>query len=186
MVRFILPLTPLHYPVAYLIYRLNKRLSLPGLIVGSMLPDIEVPIMLILFGTEVPPRLVLHSLLGAASLGTLFSLALTVLIYPTLVNVFFSIRLVEVEKECKLTLKLQFSCLLGNTSHVLLDYTNHDYNPIFWPFQMPEETPNLICSALGGREAASLIVQSILIIIGLIILLINGRRHAWKKLLLGG
>lgn len=186
MVRFILPLTPLHYLVAYLIYRLNKRFSLPGLIVGSMLPDIEVPIMLILFGTEVPPRLVLHSLLGAASLGTLFSLALTVLIYPTLVNVFFSIRLVEVEKECKLTLKLQFSCLLGNTSHVLLDYTNHDYNPIFWPFQMPEETPNLICSALSGREAASLIVQSILIIIGLIILLINGRRHAWKKLLLGG
>ena len=179
-----MPLTPLHYPIAYLIYRLDKRLSLPGLIVGSMLPDIEVPIMLILLRSRAPPRLVFHSLLGAAILGTLISLVVTILVYPALVSVFFSIEEAEVKERCKASLGLFFSCLLGNISHVLLDYTNHDYNPIFWPFLTPEETPNLICSTLGGKEIASLIVQAILIII-FIILLMNKRKNLWENLLVG-
>jgi len=36
-------LTPLHYPIAYLFYKVDRRLVLPGLIVGSMLPGIEIP-----------------------------------------------------------------------------------------------------------------------------------------------
>jgi len=158
---------------------------LPGLIIGSMLPDIEMPIMLILLEPGVPPRLVLHSLLGAATIGTLISLAVAVLVYPALVSTFFPIKEAEAGERCKLSLGLFFSCLFGNLSHVLLDYTNHDYNPIFWPFQMPEETPNLMCPALGGRETASLLVQAILIIIFIFILLVNRRKNLWKNLLIG-
>ena len=180
-----MPLTPLHYPLAYLIYRLNRRLSLPGLVVGSMLPDIEIPVMLILFGARIPPRLVLHSLLGATTLGTLISLVATILIYPALVSTVFSIKEVEVKEKCKFSSNLFFSCLLGNLSHVLLDCTNHDYNPIFWPFLMPEGTPSLVCSALGGRERASLIVQVILIAVLLIILLISRCGNLWKNLFVG-
>jgi hypothetical protein len=40
-----MPVTPLHYPAAWGLSKLDKRLSLPALIVGSFIPDIEVPIL---------------------------------------------------------------------------------------------------------------------------------------------
>ncbi|MCP8304601.1 MAG: DUF4184 family protein [archaeon] len=44
-----MPLTPFHHPVAYAIYKLDRRLSLPGLVVGSMFPDLEIPIIFLLY-----------------------------------------------------------------------------------------------------------------------------------------
>jgi hypothetical protein len=64
-----LPLTPLHYPIAYSIHKLGGNLNLPGLIVGSMIPDLEIPFMVLIFGVSGPNRLVLPSLLGSATLG---------------------------------------------------------------------------------------------------------------------
>lgn len=65
-----LPITPLHYPMAYVLYKLNKRLSLPGVAVGSIFPDLEIPFMFLIFKSRILNRLVLHSLLGASTLGT--------------------------------------------------------------------------------------------------------------------
>lgn len=107
--------------MAFLIYRLNGRFNLPGLIVGSMLPDIEIPAILILFGTRIPHRLVLHSLLGASTIETLLSLIVTVSIYPTFIGLIFPVNKLKVKEKCRLSLGLFFSCLLGNLSHVLLD-----------------------------------------------------------------
>ena len=122
-----LPLTPLHYPIVYISYRLNRRFSLPGLAVGSMFPDLEIPILILLFGT----RLVLHSLLGAATVGTILSAALTVSIYPPLMSCLFGIEKERIKRRTKQSFTLLFSCLIGNISHVLLDFVNHTYNPIF-------------------------------------------------------
>lgn len=141
-----MPITPLHYPLAYLLYKLNEKLSLPGLIVGSMLPDIEVPAIILLLGTQVPDRLVLHSLLGAATLGTGLSVTFTVLMYPPLISFFLKIDKRKVEKKCRLYFALVFSCFLGNLSHVLLDVATHTYNPLFWPFS--QFTPSLISLTL--------------------------------------
>jgi hypothetical protein len=52
--------TPFHYPVAYILYKLRAKLSLPGLIVGSMVPDLEVPFIFLWSRTEAFDRLVLH------------------------------------------------------------------------------------------------------------------------------
>ena len=65
-----MPLTPLHYPLAHGLSKVGKKLSLPGLVVGAVIPDIEVPLMRIFF-SDLPDHLVLHSLIGAATLGKL-------------------------------------------------------------------------------------------------------------------
>ena len=126
-----LPLTPLHYPIVYILYRLNRRFSLPGLAVGSMFPNLEIPILILLFGTRLPTKLVLHSLLGAATVGTILSAALTVSIYPPLMSCLFGIEKERIKRRTKPSFTLLFSCLIGNISHVLLDVVNHTYNPIF-------------------------------------------------------
>lgn len=177
-----MPLTPLHYPVAFVLYKLNKKLSLPGLAVGSMFPDLEIPAIILLFGTQIPDRVVLHSLLGAATVGTTFSLTFTVLIYPRLISHLFKIDKEKVKSKCKLSCGLIFSCLLGNISHVVLDLVNHPYNPIFWPFS--PLTPSPICLALGGMQSASLVIHTVLLVL-FTALLISQRGNIWEKLLVG-
>ena len=165
LVGYSLPLTPFHYPVAYVLHKLNRKLSLPGLIVGSMFPDLEVPIIVLLFENQVPYRLLLHSLLGVLTIGTFLSTVLTVVLYPKFVCHFFAIDQLKAREKCRLTSILVFSCFLGNLSHILVDVINHPYNPIFWPFLQPNETPSPICSFLGGMENASLIIHTLLLII---------------------
>ena len=53
-----MPITPLHYPIAWGLSKLDKRLNLPGLIVGSFIPDIEVPFLFIFFSGVLPDHLV--------------------------------------------------------------------------------------------------------------------------------
>ncbi len=178
-----MPLTPLHYPVAYLMYKLNKKLGLPGLVVGSMFPDLEIPAIIFLFRTRIPHRLVLHSLLGAATIGTMLSVIFTVLIYPPLISYFFKIEEEKIKRKCRISCVLIFSCFLGNLSHALLDVVNHPYNPIFWPFQLTTISP--ICSAMGGVQSASLIAHTVLIVL-FALLLIKQRGNLWEGLLVGG
>ena len=144
-----MPLTPLHHPIAYFIYKLNKRLSLPGLIVGCMFPDLEIPFILLLFGTNVPNRMILHSLLGSATIGTFLAVIVTIRVYHPLVSRLFQVSKERVESKCKLSLAVVFSVLVGNISHILLDVTNHPYNPVFWPFRSAIATASPIYFAIG-------------------------------------
>ena len=181
---FELPFTPFHYPVAYALYKLYKRLSLPGLIVGSMFPDFEVVAIMLLFGTQVPDRLVFHSFLGVATVGTMLSVVLVVFVYPPLISGFFKIDEEKVRGKCRLSFGLVVSCFLGNLSHVLLDVINHSYNPIFWPFLQPSTTPSPICSLLGGMENASLILHTPLLI-AFVAIFISQRQNFLERLLVG-
>ena len=93
-----LPITPFHYPIAYVLYKLGGKLGLPALVVGSMVPDLEIPFMVLLFGTTVPHHLLLHSLLGALTLGTALGIAITVLIYPKLTSAIFFLDKLKVKE----------------------------------------------------------------------------------------
>ena len=179
-----MPVTPFHYPLAYVISKLDGRLSLPGLVVGSMLPDLEIPFMVVLFGMQPSNRLVLHSLLGATTVGTLLSILFTVLVYPRLTSTVFPVSKLKVEEKCQFSGGLAFSCLLGGVSHVLLDITNHAYNPVLWPFLGLCETPSPIVPILGGAEMASLLIHTSMIVL-FVGLFIGKREHFWEKLLIG-
>jgi membrane-bound metal-dependent hydrolase YbcI (DUF457 family) len=178
-----LPLTPLHYPIAYLVYKLDKRLSLPGLVVGCMFPDLEIPTIMLLFGTQIPNRMILHSLLGSATIGTFLALIVTIRIYPSLVSRLFHVDKKKVERKCKLSFAVVFSVFVGNLSHVLLDVTNHPYNPVFWPFLPATATPSPIYFALGN-PLGSLWMQIIMGVL-LVALIVIKRRNLFEELLVG-
>jgi len=178
-----LPLTPLHYPIAYFIYKLDKRLSLPGLVVGCMFPDLEIPTIMLLFGTQVSNRMILHSLLGSATIGTFLAVIVTIRIYPSLVSYIFHVDKKKVESKCKLSFAVVFSVFVGNLSHVLLDVTNHPYNPLFWPFRSAIATTSPIYFALGN-PLGSLWMQ---IVMGVLLaaLIVFKRKNLFEELLVG-
>lgn len=178
-----MPLTPLHHPVAYFIYKLNKQFSLPALIVGCMIPDIENPFITLLSDTTTPNRLVLHSILGAVTIGTALAVILTVQVYPYIVNKLFHVEKQKVANKCKFSFALVISAMVGNLSHVLLDVLNHPYNPIFWPFQSAIVTQSPIYFALGD-PFGSLYMQ---IIIGAlcVVLIVVKRNNIYEELLVG-
>ncbi|MGD2067022.1 MAG: DUF4184 family protein [Candidatus Bathyarchaeota archaeon] len=178
-----MPVTPLHHPIAYFIYKLYNRLSLPGLIVGSMFPDLEIPFIVLLYGTEVPHRMVLHSILGSATIGTFLAVIVTVWVYPALVSRFFHVDKKKLESKCKLSFVVVFSVLVGILSHVLLDVTNHPYNPLFWPFIPTTSTPSPIYFALG-TPLGSLWMQVIMAAL-LAVLIVVKRKNLFEELLVG-
>lgn len=81
-----MPLTPLHYPIAYIQYRLEKRLNFPALIVGNFFPDLSIPVLYFLAGSRTYGRFTMHSLFGAVTFGTPLAVGFTVLIYPRLIS----------------------------------------------------------------------------------------------------
>lgn len=178
-----MPLTPLHYPIAYFVHKLSKNFSLPGLIVGSMVPDIEIPFLILIFGNDGPNRLVLHSLLGSATLGTMLGIIITIKFYPFLVSYFFGVDKEKVESKCKLSSALAISVLIGSIFHVLLDFSNHLYNPILWPFLEAQMIPSPIYLLLG-EHFGYLWIQVIMGTLLLVIIFIE-RKNIAKSLLVG-
>ena len=178
-----MPLTPLHYPVAYFLHKLNSGFSLPGLIVGSMIPDLEIPFIVLIFGVDGPNRLVLHSLLGSATLGTMLAIIITVRFYPFFVSYFFGVDKEKVESKCKLSFALVFSVLIGAISHVLLDFTNHLYNPVLWPFLEAEMTISPFFVFLG-EQFGYLWIQVIMGMLLLVIIFVE-RKNLAESVLVG-
>lgn len=181
-----MPVTPLHYPLAKILSKLSGKTSLilPALIVGSMVPDLEVPFIYLWSGTWNQDRMILHSLLGGLTLGTLITVLLTVFIYSPIIGAIFPVDKKRVKEKCTFLYALVFSCLLGILSHVLLDVANHSYNPLFWPFLSLDQTPSPIVSLLGGVNMASLITHGIMLTIFAVIL-VKYRHDFWQQLLVG-
>lgn len=133
---------------------------------GCMFPDFEIPFMVLFFGIQGPNRMILHSLLGSAIVGTLLAVIFTVRIYPYLMNRLFNVNKKGVESKCKLSPVIVISVFVGLISHVLLDTLNHPYNPVFWPFLSATLTPSPIYFAFGnpfGYLWVQLIMGSLLI-----------------------
>ena len=131
-----MPITPLHYPLAFCLSKTNKRLLLPGVVVGSVIPDIEIPLMWVFF-SDLPDHLFLHSLVGAVTVGTLLAVLVTWLLYPPIISTLFRVDKNDLKEACSLSVMLVVSCLVGVLSHLLLDYPMHWFNPILWPWVNP-------------------------------------------------
>jgi hypothetical protein len=128
-----MPLAPLHCGVAYLINRWKPQLSLPALLVSSIAPDIEILASFLVIG-NLQGRLVLHSLLGVATLSTVLSVFITVFLYPSIVSLLFRLDKKRIEERCRFSSFLVLSCISGGLAHVFVDSTSHKFNPLFYPF----------------------------------------------------
>ena len=186
-----MPATPLHYPVAWGLSKLDKRLNLPGLIVGSFIPDIEVPILFLFFNVGIDNHFILHSLVGALTIGTLVSIIATVYLYPLLASLIFRIDRDKVKEACKLTPILVISCMLGNIFHILLDLPMHPYSLILWPFVDPNSIVGVLVLvfAVDGDIKLGFLIANILtnLIMGLFMvsIIIKSRRNLWEQMLIG-
>jgi membrane-bound metal-dependent hydrolase YbcI (DUF457 family) len=148
-----------------------------------MFPDLEIPFMVLIFGIQGPNRMILHSLLGSATMGTLLAVIFTVRVYPYLTSRIFNVNKEEVESKCKLSLVTVISVFVGLISHVLLDTSNHPYNPVFWPFLSATVITSPIYFAFGN-PFDYLWMQIIMgaLLIGLIIL---KRKNLFQDLFVG-
>ena len=145
-----------------------------------MVPDLEVPFVYFMSGTWDQDRMVLHSLLGGLTLGTLIAVALTVFLYPRIMGAVLPINKDRVKANCRFSSMLAFSCFLGVLSHILLDVANHAYNPLFWPFLSLFQTPSPIVSLLGGKEMASVIVHGSMMVL-CVAIFVKSRGDFWNK-----
>jgi len=186
-----MPITPFHYPVAWGLSKLDKRLNLPGLIVGSFIPDIEVPFLIIFFHGVLPDHFILHSLIGAVTIGVFISTFVTVLLYPILVSMFFGVDRVKLNEVCRLTPVLVLSCMLGNLFHLLLDLLMHPFNPTLWPFIDPYNIVGILVLALAiegdiglGFLRANILTNTITGLL-MIAIILKSRKNLWELIFVG-
>jgi membrane-bound metal-dependent hydrolase YbcI (DUF457 family) len=178
-----MPLTPLHYCAAYLINRAKVGLVLPALVVGSVIPDVEPFISIITGGRLVPPRELMHSLLGAVTIDTFLAVLVTTLLYPVLVSWIFKLEKKRVAEKCRFSGVLVFSAVVGALSHVLIDSTNHQYNPLLYPL-MTESFDAFVF--MNNWFLASVIVHTVLLGFLLAIFVYEikkGMQGFWQRLL---
>ncbi len=169
--------TILHFPQAYLLYKAFKnKLSYPGLLIGSFLPDIEVPILMIL-GYEVDyARLVLHSIIGAF----LFSWIIGLIMLPfyKLILRIFNVGNISIRVST-----YALSIELGALIHVLIDSMHHKYNPLLWPITSENIT---ILIPFGKQEEMHLLLHIVFLSLTIICIYDILRRntiHDWKNIL---
>jgi len=181
-----MPVTPLHYCVAYIINKAKVGLILPALIVGSFIPDLEPFISFAAggVGISVPPRGFMHSLLGAVTLDTFLAVLVTILLYPVLVSWIFKLEKNSVAEKCRFSSMLLLSVLFGVVLHVLIDSTSHEYNPLLYPFVT--ESFDALVLIKNDWFLASAIVQITFFVLLLLILIREfkrGSKEFWRRLL---
>jgi len=182
-----LPLTPLHYPVAYAIHKFRKSASMPGLVVGSFAPDIEVPLLWV-FGNGLPDHCILHSLIGGLTLGLLISVGLTRFVYPPVIGSLFRVERTKLDAACTTSRALVASCLAGLLGHLLLDIPMHPYNPVLWPWVNPDVIVGILVLifAQGGDLESGFIAAnqlvSVVMLVPLLAIIIKRRHVLWSGL----
>jgi len=178
-----MPVTPLHYCAAYIINKAKVGLILPALIVGSFIPDLEYFVSLVTGERLVPSRGFLHSLLGAVTLDTFLAVLVTIFLYPVIISWIFKLEKSSVAEKCRFSGMLVLSAIFGCLSHVLIDATSHEYNPLLYPF-VTESFDALML--MNDWLLASAIVQIALLVLLLLILVrefTRGSKEFWRRLL---
>ncbi|WEU40385.1 MAG: DUF4184 family protein [Candidatus Odinarchaeum yellowstonii] len=166
-----MPLTPLHYPVAFILYHVSKRhLNLPVLIISSMIPDLEIPLIFFLTGGLID-RLILHSLIG----GVVFGVPLTILVFYPLYKIFFKKIAGDISFNGASYKILVLSATIGVLSHTLLDSTQHPYNPLLWPISYNSFNNFILFGDLILASNLLYIIFTISTIAIIVYILLNGR-----------
>ncbi len=188
-----MPFTLFHYPFGYGLSKASKKLSLPGLVVGAVIPDIEIPFMLLFFGDVYPDHFILHSLIGALTIGLIIAMSVTHYVYPSLIGKVFTLDRELLQKACRFTPMLVVSCAVGIISHIAIDIPFHWYNSVLWPWISPFEIVGPVCAffasllnvdIVSGYAVANLFANIIMAVV-LIAIVLATKEDKWKKLWIG-
>jgi len=149
-----------------------------------MLPDIEKVFVFVMTGGFYH-KLVLHSFLGAGTLGTFLSVLVTVFLYPTFVSFIFKIDKENIREKCRFSLTLILTCFFGCASHVLVDSLHHEFNPLVYPFTNESFDMFLL---FGDWNHATVLIQTVLLTLSILTLFLElrkGTKGFWKRTLVG-
>ncbi|MCS7119924.1 MAG: DUF4184 family protein [Nitrososphaerota archaeon] len=173
-----------HYTLAYLIHRVERRLSLPALLIGSVLPDLDIILAILTDGLWM--RGLFHSIIGGGMIVAFLSIPVTVHLYPLIASLFVRMRREDLRRECGSARVIFASSLLGGLSHVLVDSTCHNYNPLFYP--IVKESVDFLLLPYDW-DVSYAMVEATLLTTFLIIIAFNLRREDckgfWRRMLLG-
>ena len=155
------------------------------------MPNIEVPILFLFFEVGIDNHFIMHSLIGALTIGTLLSILTTIFVYPLLAWLIFRVDKSKVKEACKLTPVLVLSCMFGNVFHILLDLLMHPYSFILWPFVDPNNVVGILVLifALDGNINQGFLIANILsnliMAVFMFIIVIKNRKNLWEEILIG-
>ena len=188
-----MPFTLFHYPFGYGISRLNKRFSLPALLVGAVIPDIEVPFLFLFFQGVLPDHFILHSLVGALSIGLVLAVIITRFVYPPMIGAIFKLDRNDLDEKCGFTPIMILSAAIGVLSHLAVDILHHWYNPILWPWVDPFALVGPFCiyfanllgtDILTGYFIANTLTHVVMITVFVAIIL-HVKENRWQRLWIG-
>ncbi len=178
-----MPFTPIHCSIAYLSRTIRRQLSLPPLLVSTMVPDLEIPFIYVSTSRQYS-RLVLHSLLGGATLGTALSVLLTVFAYSSIVSRIMKLDRKTVQDRCSFSSSIVVVCLVGSLSHVFIDSLHHEYNPILFPLTYNSFDALVFMNNWTLASAIIPIVFLSLLVLFVAIEFKRGTKNIWKRLLI--
>lgn len=188
-----MPFTLFHYPIGYGLSKLNDRLSLPALVVGSVIPDIEVPFLFLFFQGVLPDHFILHSLIGALTIGLLLAVLVVRYVYPPVVGFVFNLDRSELLENCRITPLIVISAAIGILSHILIDIPFHWYNQILWPWVDAQMIVGPVCilfawfletDIMSGYYAANQFTNGVMAIV-LALIIIRTKENRWHRLWIG-
>ncbi|MHA2374159.1 MAG: DUF4184 family protein [Candidatus Thorarchaeota archaeon] len=188
-----MPFTLLHYPLALGISKLDKRLSLPALAIGGVVPDLEVLPLFFFFSEIVPDHFILHSLIGALTIGTVISVFSVRFIWSPVISGIFGVDREELNEARQVNSWVVLSCMIGVLSHLLIDYPMHWYNPLLWPWVSPFDLVGplvLLFMPLGPINGlayfmAHLLTSLVMLFFFVYIFIRYNNRDLWRSLWLG-
>lgn len=142
-----MPVTPLHLGISLPLFAaFRKKLEFAPLVIGSMVPDIEILLMLPFTGLDYRYRGVMHSFFGALTIDMAVALLISYAIYPYFARWLrsrYGKRNFHIFAGTDITTPMLtslwsagFSASLGALSHVLWDAWHHPYNLLFWPLKL--------------------------------------------------
>jgi hypothetical protein len=140
-----IPFFILHWPSVWpLVVAKPNRFNFFALSLGSIMPDLEVPILFLITGDKWHARSIMHSLLGAVTIDLLIVVLATIFIVPWFLNYLdgklqnkkiFLFSSFDLREHKTSTGVIIYSGLIGTVSHVCLDTIHHTYNPLLFPFE---------------------------------------------------
>lgn len=139
--------------------------------------------MWILF-PSLPDHLVLHSLIGVLTLGTLAAVTLTRFLYASVISTVFNVNQEGLNEACRVTPTLVLSCMLGAVFHLALDIPMHPYNPVLWPWVNPYEIVGVLVPLIGFG-GANLLLSVAMGICAVAVLLRYLDENLWERVWLG-
>ncbi|MEM2142553.1 MAG: hypothetical protein QXQ81_04775, partial [Candidatus Thorarchaeota archaeon] len=146
----------------------------------------------LLCGETVAEHLLLHSILGATTIGTILAVLVTTAIDPTQVGRVFNVNDETLKRRCAVGPWLIISCFCGVVSHLVLDYTMHWYNALLWPYVDPYSIVGplvLLFTPLGEPNGVPYFLANLIVsvmMVGWMLLILRRYRGdgLWDRLLI--